>query len=155
MLHQDRLHGIASSRRPVRDDRPPARIGAGTWLAFCALVAVPAFALTRQIPDVDWRILFGIPTGMSTLTFLAYRNDKQRARNAQWRTSESALHTMEMLGGWPGAFLAQRRYRHKTAKVSFQLTFWAIVVFHHLIAADSILGWKVASRLIGAIKRTG
>jgi uncharacterized membrane protein YsdA (DUF1294 family) len=32
------------------------------------------------------------------------------------------------LGGSPGAFWAQRTFRHKTKKQPFQLIFWALVL---------------------------
>ena len=143
---------MVQSRRPTRDDRPPARIGSAAWLTLFALLGLPVFALIRQSHAVDWRVLFGVPLVMSVVAFLAYRADKRKARDGHWRTSESTLHTLEMLGGWPGAFLAQKRYRHKTAKVSFQLTFWSIVFVHHLVAGDSLSGWKLASRLMEWIK---
>ena len=37
---------------------------------------------------------------------------------------------MAFLGGWPGAFLAQRQFRHKTQKVSFRIVFWITVILH-------------------------
>ena len=46
-------------------------------------------------------------------------DDKGRSRAKTWRVSEKNLHWISMLGGWPGAYLAQRRYRHKTAKAGF------------------------------------
>ena len=125
-----------------------SRIGSATWLTLFAILVLPVLAMTRQMHTVDWRILFGVPLFMSCVAFLAYRLDKRRAREGLWRIPESTLHTMEMIGGWPGAFLAQRCYRHKTAKVSFQITFWMIVFVHHLIAVDSLLGWRVSSRII-------
>jgi uncharacterized membrane protein YsdA (DUF1294 family) len=150
---RDRGRSVDSHRRHEHDDRPPARIEGASWIVFFALLAFPAFAISRQIHAVDWRIIVGIPTVMSVLTFLAYRTDKSRARHGQWRMAESTLHMMELSGGWPGAFLAQRRYRHKTVKLSFQLTFWTIIAFHHLIAADSLLGWKFTSQLVAAISK--
>lgn len=142
------------SRRPLRDNRLSARIGWGAWLAFSAMIALPVFAISRHIHAFDWRILFGVPVVLSALTFLAYRADKRRARDGHWRIAESTLHTMEILGGWPGAFLAQRRYRHKTAKASYQLAFWTIVFLHHVIAIDSLLGWKFATLVMEAIHTT-
>jgi uncharacterized membrane protein YsdA (DUF1294 family) len=35
---------------------------------------------------------------------------------------------MALIGGSPGALIAQQVLRHKTAKRSFQLTYWGIVV---------------------------
>ena len=35
---------------------------------------------------------------------------------------------MDLLGGWPGALLAQQQFHHKTIKQSFQQAFWITVV---------------------------
>jgi hypothetical protein len=48
----------------------------------------------------------------------------------------------ELLGGWPGAFLAQRRLRHKCSKVSYQFVFWLIVLAYQFAAFDSIQNWR-------------
>lgn len=70
-----------------------------------------------------------IYTGLvSAATFVLYGYDKLQARNLQWRVRETTLHTLELLGGWPGAMLGQHYFQHKTKKVSFQLWFWAIVI---------------------------
>ena len=53
-----------------------------------------------------------------------------------WRTPEARLHLVELLGGWPGALIAQQAFRHKTRKWSFQLVFWLIVVVHQLAWLD-------------------
>ena len=50
--------------------------------------------------------------------------------------SERTLHLMAFLGGWPGALIGQRQFRHKTQKVSFRIVFWILVVLHvGLVAA--------------------
>ena len=67
---------------------------------------------------------------MSLITFVAYYLDKRAARLGRPRTPEATLHVLELLGGWPGAWLAQRIIRHKNAKVGYQVVFWLIVVAH-------------------------
>ena len=84
---------------------------------------------------------------------IADADDKGRSRAKTWRVSEKNLHWVSMLGGWPGAYLAQRRYRHKTAKVGFQFTFWATVVLHEYVAIDYILGWRLAHALLALIEK--
>jgi uncharacterized membrane protein YsdA (DUF1294 family) len=42
-----------------------------------------------------------------------------------------------LIGGWPGAIVAQQLLRHKTSKASFRLAFWATVVLN--IAAFLLL----------------
>lgn len=76
---------------------------------------------------------------MSLITYYAYWSDKNKAKNGQWRTPESSLHLLELLGGWPGALAAQRIFRHKIRKLSYQLTFWLIVIVHVAITIDTLL----------------
>jgi uncharacterized membrane protein YsdA (DUF1294 family) len=68
--------------------------------------------------------------GMSILAFALYAADKRRASRAQWRISEATLHAVELLGGWPGALIAQHLLRHKRQKGRYMLIFWAIVGAH-------------------------
>lgn len=77
---------------------------------------------------------------MSAITFVVYALDKRAAGRADRRTPEARLHVLELLGGWPGALLAQRLIRHKNAKVGYQVVFWLIGVIH---AAGWVLAWKL------------
>ena len=77
---------------------------------------------------------------MSLVAFLAYAFDKRSARRGDARTSEMRLHALELLGGWPGALIAQRLIRHKNAKASYQIVFWLIGLGH-------LTGWILVARL--------
>ncbi|HEY9696929.1 MAG TPA: DUF1294 domain-containing protein [Trichocoleus sp.] len=68
--------------------------------------------------------------GMSLLTYLLYAEDKLRAKRGERRISEKNLHLAEMMGGWIGAFIAQRNLNHKSKKRSYQIEFWLIVTTH-------------------------
>lgn len=57
---------------------------------------------------------------LSLLTFLLYGMDKRAAKQGARRVPEVRLHVLALLGGWPGAWLGQRVFRHKTIKVSFR-----------------------------------
>lgn len=74
--------------------------------------------------------------GASIITYLMYAKDKSAAENNRWRTPESTLHLYSLLGGWPGAIVAQQRLRHKTIKKSFRSVFWITVAIN--VAA---IGW--------------
>lgn len=67
---------------------------------------------------------------MSVVTFLAYASDKYKARRGEShsRTPESTLHFLALLGGWPGAAIAQEILRHKSKKREFRQGFWFTVV---------------------------
>jgi len=80
---------------------------------------------------------------MSLIAFFAYADDKKRAQTNQWRISESSLHTLEILGGWPGALIAQKELRHKNKKATYQSVYWSIVVLHYIawvVWLGSLLG---------------
>jgi len=78
---------------------------------------------------------------LSVCTYLSYWFDKRKAQAGRWRTPESTLQFMSLLGGWPGALLAQRYLRHKSKKRSFLWQFWFTVVFN--LAALLYLGQKL------------
>ena len=71
--------------------------------------------------------------GASLVAIVAYWRDKRAATRGQWRTPERTLHTIELLGGWPGALLAQRLFRHKTRDPSYRLVFFGIIALHGLL----------------------
>ena len=75
-------------------------------------------------------IYLGIVLVLSLACFVAYGWDKGRAANGSRRVSEQTLHILALLGGWPGALLGQRHFRHKTKKLSFLIVFWCVVVLH-------------------------
>jgi uncharacterized membrane protein YsdA (DUF1294 family)/cold shock CspA family protein len=79
---------------------------------------------------------FALYSVASLVCFFSYRSDKRKATSGSWRIPESKLHLLELIGGWPGALIAQQTLRHKTRKLSFQLTFWAIVLLHLIAWID-------------------
>lgn len=72
---------------------------------------------------------------LSVVSFVIYGIDKRRAGTGGRRVPERTLHILAFLGGWPGAWLAQRQFRHKTKKLSFQIQFWLVVALHVAIVA--------------------
>jgi len=108
------------------------------------LLIAPGWAVARLSAKVELTILLGVATGISIIAFVLHAVDKRRARQNKWRISESTLHAFELLGGWPGAFLAQRIFRHKTAKWGYQITFWIVVLLHQFVAIDYVLDWPLS-----------
>ena len=66
----------------------------------------------------------------SVTTAVVYRIDKSAAQGGRWRTAESTLHLLALAGGWPGALIAQRLFRHKSRKPSFQVAFVVTVALN-------------------------
>jgi uncharacterized membrane protein YsdA (DUF1294 family) len=69
----------------------------------------------------------GLYLTASLAAAVAYRVDKSAAQSGQWRTSERTLHVLALLGGWPGALVGQRVFRHKSRKRSFRVGFLVTV----------------------------
>ncbi len=65
--------------------------------------------------------------GLSTITFIFYAWDKRSAVKSRWRVAENTLHLLALLGGWPGALIAQQVLRHKTQKQPFKAILWVTV----------------------------
>jgi uncharacterized membrane protein YsdA (DUF1294 family) len=66
----------------------------------------------------------------SVATAIVYRRDKSAAARGAWRTPETTLHALALIGGWPGALAAQSALRHKSRKLPFRLVFWATVALN-------------------------
>lgn len=82
---------------------------------------------------------------LSVLTYIAYWLDKRKAQagKSHKRTPESRLQLLALLGGWPGALLAQAYLRHKSQKKPFLVVFWFAVVVN-LIA----LSWMASQQFL-------
>ncbi|MDA3935446.1 MAG: DUF1294 domain-containing protein [Actinomycetota bacterium] len=85
-------------------------------------------------------VLLGVYVAMSSLAFIMYGMDKAAARQGRWRTPEVTLHLVSAFGGWPGALVAQRVFRHKTRKQPFRMMFWFTVIINCIA-----LVWLVAN----------
>ena len=87
-----------------------------------------------------WRgeLLWGIAAALalnSLACILFYAEDKVLAERGLWRIPERCLHMWALLGGWPGALFARRKFRHKSRKTSFRIVFWLCVLLDLAILA--------------------
>jgi uncharacterized membrane protein YsdA (DUF1294 family) len=83
--------------------------------------------------------------GMSLLAYAAFALDKRRAKAGEWRIPEATLLALALLGGSPGAKLAQARLRHKTRKEPFRSKLDRIVTMQ---ALGLLLGLGVLGALM-------
>jgi uncharacterized membrane protein YsdA (DUF1294 family)/cold shock CspA family protein len=93
-------------------------------LAISFLAAVTALVASGRL-EMSWLVLY---YGASIVTYGVYARDKTAAQNAGRRVPESTLHLMSLVGGWPGALIAQVLLRHKTRKTSFLIGYWLTVI---------------------------
>ena len=122
-------HHIAARQAPP--SAPVPRRGAPASLV--SFLAIVAFLALASILVIEWHApaWFGlIYLVTSIVCFVVYAVDKSAATHGRWRTSESTLLALGLLGGWPGAIVAQQVLRHKTRKRSFQFAFWGTVILN-------------------------
>ncbi len=119
--------------RPKYSDKPSRkRTLAFLFAKLLLLLCLPLVGATQfsRVTSNVWPLLL-YPV-MSVFTYVLYADDKTRARQKIWRTSEQTLHVCELVGGWPGGYVAQQILRHKSLKQSYQFEFWLIVVIHQV-----------------------
>ena len=83
----------------------------------------------------------GLVSVTSCAAFILYGIDKRRAGTITRRIPERTLHLVAFAGGWPGALLGQRVFRHKTRKIPFLIVYWLLAAFHVVIV---LVVWKLA-----------
>ena len=117
-----------------------------TALCFLSSVGLVIAVTILGMNSVIAAFLITQYTLSSPITFYAYWRDKSAAKRKERRIPEAWLHTLELGGGWIAAFLAQRTLRHKSAKKTYQRTYFLIAIYHlslwvSLIVFPSRLGW--------------
>lgn len=125
---------FARGRGARAADPSATRSGSPAGSPLIAFGFLIVLALAVLLPP----FVLGLYVAASLVTFVAYGVDKSAARNKRWRTRESTLHMLGLVGGWPGALLAQRVLRHKSKKQAFQTVFWLTVLIN-----CAVLGWTM------------
>ncbi|WP_394713417.1 DUF1294 domain-containing protein [Desulfogranum marinum] len=114
-----------------RGERDPRKLGEifdviYTSLSCLFLICIGVLVFLKKLDP----IILVLYLLLSLITFLLYRQDKIKAKNDEWRTPENKLHFFSLIGGWPGALIAQRRLRHKSRKRSFLAVFYITVILN-------------------------
>ena len=123
----------ATSLRPPRQEPPSARPGR---ISVAALYAPLALGGLLTVLILVWdlsSLVVGYYAVVSLVTFVGYALDKAAAGAGRRREPEATLLGLGLIGGWPGAILAQQLLRHKTVKADFQRLFWASVIGNVLV----------------------
>lgn len=134
LVHEEK--GPAAHKvRPGRMQLSPVQYFSGI-AAILALVGI--IWLTQK---TGWSLWTTGLIAINLTTFAFYGFDKTAAKMNWFRIPEAVLHLLELVGGSPAAYVAQRYLRHKSAKQSFQRIFYTIVG----LQVVSLLGWFVYS----------
>ncbi len=91
-------------------------------LSFLFVAVVSAYLSQKT----DFLLAYLIAINIAT--FLLYGYDKLISSGDKLRVPELNLQVLALLGGSPSALIAQKFFRHKTIKSSFQLVYWGIVL---------------------------
>lgn len=144
--------------RPIRQvkhfSRAKRQTGAKPGMAGFFVVAI--FALLYLCVAWFWQVPNWIAAaylGGSLLTFMAYAFDKSAASAGRWRTRESTLLMLGLMGGWPGAIFAQQLLRHKSSKTTFRTAFWLTVTTN--VGTFLLFYTPLRLRLLGLTVVTG
>lgn len=70
---------------------------------------------------------------MNALSYWLYAQDKEAAQLGHRRIPEQSLHLVAVLGGWPAAWLAQEKMRHKTQKQPFRKIYFCTIGLNILL----------------------
>jgi uncharacterized membrane protein YsdA (DUF1294 family) len=99
-------------------------------LAIGALL-IQAAILAALVYEIRFRFYAALAVLLlSALTYQAYKIDKRAAERGQRRMPENRLHFVSLLGGWPGALVAQNRLRHKSSKLGFKICFYITILLN-------------------------
>jgi uncharacterized membrane protein YsdA (DUF1294 family) len=136
----------------VRSARRASELQGRAQWGTATLFAIPAFVLMYFAVAIVWRPpmwITGLYLVASVVTFCAYALDKAAAVTGSRRTKENTLHTLSLVGGWPGALVAQQFLRHKSTKPQFRQVFWFTVAVNVVafVALASQFGRGAASAM--------
>lgn len=61
------------------------------------------------------------------------------------------MHLLSLVGGWPGALIAQALLRHKTRKTTFLIGYWLTVIVNYVaLGVVLVKGVSLVKLLLGA-----
>ncbi|MCP4597079.1 DUF1294 domain-containing protein [Neptuniibacter sp.] len=130
-LSTDRQGRPCAAKATLAGDRLPQQTKSqnNSLALICAAIFLTVVCISVITAKIHPLIL-ALYIVASLLTFLIYAMDKSAARKGGWRTQESTLHMFALIGGWPGALLAQQKLRHKSKKQPFRFVFWITVLLN-------------------------
>ena len=109
--------------------RMPEKISA---MQILCIVYILALAILSAIGLLKGMVLLAISL-VNVATYWFYAQDKEAAQLGKRRVPENTLHILSFLGGWPAAWLAQQRLRHKTQKQPFRQIYFCTIAFNILL----------------------
>lgn len=107
----------------------PKNISAMQILCVLYILAIVALSIAGLLSGIALLAL----SLVNVATYWFYAQDKEAARLGNRRVPEQSLHLLAFLGGWPAAWLAQQKLRHKTQKQPFRRIYFCTIAFNILL----------------------
>jgi uncharacterized membrane protein YsdA (DUF1294 family)/cold shock CspA family protein len=110
-----------------------------------ALLFRLSFLIAVAIALLYGRLLYVLPLlyiEASLFTYWLYKADKEAAiaRHGN-RLAEESLQLFSLIGGWPGAYIAQRQLAHKRSKIPFRREFGFVILGNALLVIWLLSPW--------------
>ncbi|WP_374855112.1 DUF1294 domain-containing protein [Acinetobacter indicus] len=109
--------------------RPAAKRPAMQILCVAYILVLAVLTLTGLLHG----LLLLLISLMNALSYWLYAQDKEAAQLGHRRIPEQSLHLVSALGGWPAAWLAQEKMRHKTQKQPFRKIYFCTIGLNILL----------------------
>lgn len=79
---------------------------------------------------------------MNLIGFVSMWSDKRKAKLGKWRTPESRLIMIAVLGGSVGSLLGMKKFRHKTKHAKFYVGIPVILMIQIVLVACLCLQFR-------------
>lgn len=122
---------VSKSTRPAKKSNAQSISKLQPMQILC-VVYIVALAILSVSGFLNGMVLLFVSI-INVMTYWFYAQDKESAQNGQRRVPENTLHVLSFLGGWPAAWLAQQRLRHKTQKQPFRKIYFCTIFFNILL----------------------
>ena len=122
---------VQQSKPAVKDNviHMPKNISAMQILCVLSILAIAALSIAGLLSGIALLAL----SLVNVATYWFYAQDKEAARLGNRRIPKQNLHLLAFLGGWPAAWLAQQKLRHKTQKQPFRRIYFCTIAFNILL----------------------
>lgn len=138
---ETQAHRRAVGQQRQQQQAPKAKLQPMQILISVYIISLGILAALNMLPSLV--LLFILI--MNLICYWCYAQDKEAAQLGQRRIPEQSLHLLSFLGGWPAAWLAQEKLRHKTQKQPFRKIYKLTIVFNILLLAWLVSPFNVLS----------
>lgn len=128
-LKAKQAHTAQPQNNNAKKPTQPSKLAPMQIASVIYIVVIAVLSFMHILPNYSF-IFIGL---MNVLSYWLYAQDKEAAQLGKKRVPEQSLHIVAFLGGWPAAWLAQQKLRHKTQKQPFRKIYFCTIVLNILL----------------------